>query len=163
MYHFGVLQLVFRRGTTRSQARLCASWRRRRRLFSEAFWEESTTELRVFHSGSCSIQAEKPIVSDTGAVDATVMRQSCCADRKLRARRRACAQRRAVDKTSGFFDEQKAWLSAFSLDAVQGSGKVLGHTNLLVRRFVSEFGYRWSWLLPHMIAKQRIVQWRNRY
>ena len=41
-----------------------------------------------------------------------------------------------LDKTFAVFEEQSAWLSAHSLVAAQGNGKVLGYINLLVRRFV---------------------------
>ena len=158
MHHFGVSQLILRSSSMRPSARLCASWRHYRRLFSKAFWEHSTTRNQKvwmrrartscygFSFRQLRHTCTKPIVSDTGAVDAAVMRQSCCVDRKLRARKRACAWRGALDKRFAFLEEQIAWLNALSLDAVQGNGKLLGYINLLVRRFVAEPRQRLSWL-----------------
>ena len=113
----------------------------------------------------------KPIVSDNGAVDAAVMRQSCCVDRKLRARKRACAWRGPLDKTFAFLEEQIAWLNALSLDAVQGSGKVSGYINLSVRRSVAELRQRLSWFgkLPYLfvnatdptVANLILKSWRS--
>ena len=104
-------------------------------------------ELWVFLLAVALHSCRKPIVSDNAAVDAAVMRQSCCVDRKLCAGRRACAKRELLDKTFAFFEEQIAWLNSLSLDAVQGNGKVLGYINLLVQRFVAEHRDRLSWLV----------------
>ena len=56
----------------------------------------------------------KPIVSDNGAVDAAVMRQSCCVDRKVACEKKGMRLAGALDKTFAFFEEQNAWLNALS-------------------------------------------------
>ena len=75
-------------------------------------------------------------------------------DRKLPARKRACAWRGLWTNTVAFVEEQIAGLNALSLDAVQGNGKVLGYINLLVLRFVAELRHRLPWLgnLPYLFV-----------